>query len=1215
MRKCKPKPESHAETKRRDGFLWITPAALRHFLLIFPIFSISLYAQPAAPGFDPESSDGVRDFSVEITGPGTIRYTTHGMDPTDADQTIGSGSFVDIKTNLTLKARSWESGVPSDVTSATYRVTGMVAAGSQHALLVRSSGEVWSWGLGSMGRLGNGGTTNQHNPVRVAKNAGNFDNAIFAAAGYQHSLLVDEEGFVWAFGNGANGRLGNNGTTNKTSPVQVLKMSDDNQNLTNLTNVVEVAAGFASSYALDGNGKVWAWGSNANGRVGNGVTAGSQLYATAVTKNTAGNPQLSEIQMIAAGDETALALTESGEVWGWGFNTNGQLAQGTTTTSETRAVKLKLDASTEISGVTSLAAGMNHTAMVRWEGSEQGTVLSAGQRNYGQLGNNSTLNGNVSYPVHAVKVDNTALTGIVQVACGPRHTVALDKSGFVWTWGLNNRGQLGDGTTNNRGYADMVRLPDGSPLENVAWVAAGGYIVTSGGTTSSFSYSMAVLEDGRIFVWGANNTGQFGNGNTQNNNVYAIQAAGGMFTGNRPPVISLGVTGGGGYAPSTLTLTAAASDPDGAIDRVDFYQEGIFLGSKSTPPYIFQIQDAPAGSYSFRALAWDDQGAFADSDIIPATLNTMEVSVASHVNSVGENSSSPGVFRFTRTAAVNSPLTIYYSVGGNATSGSDYVALSGMVIIPANQSHVDLEVVPIPDDLEEGNEGVTVTLQANSTYTIGTSQATVVIQDQAPASSPILTILSGNHQKGLPGDCLAGALEVELRSGTGSNAPIVNAPVTFSVTAGGGGLSGEYGSETTHTTLVVETDSEGIARVWHKQGGQEAATGMVDVSGPWSSSVQFSSTTSMEDGLWSHWAFNENVGTLAEEETGLTADGTLTNGATREPGFDGQSAVSFSTSQSHITMGIPADGALDPDGNDFTIAFWAKYTETAGAGEFRRIVSKGFEGWGSGFFVGVDGEGKLAVGLGGPEEVAGQSLLFKTQQTFNTGQWHHVAVIFDRKQTAAQIYVDGVSRALEKEPGTGGSIDPQNPKNLDFGSLGNLDPNSSTTAFTVSSHSGTTDFFVGAVDDLRIHLAALDTGAVASIRNLDSDQNGLPDWWEMKHFGQLGIFPQADADADGLTNLQEYQQGRHPLIADYNGGSSGFYYASKAIGHDAYDGLSSVVTASGSGPKATIQSALATATNGDTIILLPGQTAFEEGSLNPLGKTLRIRPGGTVRIK
>lgn len=96
------------------------------------------------------------------------------------------------------------------------------------------------------------------------------------------------------------------------------------------------------------------------------------------------------------------------------------------------------------------------------------------------------------------------LTNIVSIAAGTNFVVALRDDGTVWTWGYNNCGQLGDGTTSTGFYASPVQAKN---LADVVQIAAG------------FGNALAIKDDGSIWAWGFNGYGQLGNGTTINSPV------------------------------------------------------------------------------------------------------------------------------------------------------------------------------------------------------------------------------------------------------------------------------------------------------------------------------------------------------------------------------------------------------------------------------------------------------------------------------------------------------------------------------------------------------------------------------------------------------------------------------------------------------------------------------------------------------------------------
>ena len=102
--------------------------------------------------------------------------------------------------------------------------------------------------------------------------------------------------------------------------------------------------------------------------------------------------------------------------------------------------------------------------------------------------------------------------------------------------------------------------------------------------------------------------------------------------------------------------------------------------------------------------------------------------------------SDKGAFRISRTGSTTNALTVYFSVGGTATSGTDYTAIGTSATIPAGSDHVDVTVTPKYDTASDSNETVVLTLTSKTTYTLGSpSTATVTI-----VNTPIYTIAAAN---------------------------------------------------------------------------------------------------------------------------------------------------------------------------------------------------------------------------------------------------------------------------------------------------------------------------------------------------------------------------------------------------------------------------------------------------------------------------------------
>jgi alpha-tubulin suppressor-like RCC1 family protein len=294
-------------------------------------------------------------------------------------------------------------------------------SGARHGLLI-SDATAWAWGYNGFGQLGNGNTNSQPNPVPMTHDNGFVITGVSAvSAGTLHSLVLRNDGLVFAVGSNGFGQLGDGTNTDRARAVQV----------TNLANITAIAAGGQFSLALRGDGTVWAWGANANGQLGDGTLLDRDSPA-----QVAG---LAGVVAIAAGSEHALALLGSGGVVAWGLNSEGQLGDNTTFNRSSPMPVLGF------SRAFTIAAGGNNSAAF-------GEVLFVwGSNSNGQLGT-----GSASPAFRAVAGQAPALGGpVIGFAVGGNHMLALRSDGTVWAWGANDTGQAGNGATGSNELAPV----------------------------------------------------------------------------------------------------------------------------------------------------------------------------------------------------------------------------------------------------------------------------------------------------------------------------------------------------------------------------------------------------------------------------------------------------------------------------------------------------------------------------------------------------------------------------------------------------------------------------------------------------------------------------------------------------------------------------------------------------------------------------------------
>lgn len=354
-----------------------------------------------------------------------------------------------------------------------------IAAGEEHSLALKRDGSVWSWGIGNNGELGDGLSADggpshvQFVPTQVLDLA----EIVAIAAGSHHSFAVGHDGMVYGWGQNDFGQIGDGSQVNRSTPVPVLFRFDGPHAL---------AAGTAHSLALKREGTVWGWGYAWESRLGQGC-GGATVCADTLEIDSS----LQDVRAIAAGHGHNLALLGDGTVRAWGLNHFGQLGDGTTTERDTPV------AVTDLTDVVQIAAGGDKSIALK----SDGTVWAWGTRINGQLGDGGDDTGPAfrSTPVQVV-----GLTGIVAIAAGSTHSLALTSGGTVWGWGNDASRQLGSGGGFRGPGEDKMWSPvmigglPGDPA--VIAIAAGG------------RHSLALMSNGTVTAWGEAISGQLGLG-------------------------------------------------------------------------------------------------------------------------------------------------------------------------------------------------------------------------------------------------------------------------------------------------------------------------------------------------------------------------------------------------------------------------------------------------------------------------------------------------------------------------------------------------------------------------------------------------------------------------------------------------------------------------------------------------------------------------------
>ncbi|MCB1211118.1 MAG: choice-of-anchor D domain-containing protein, partial [Verrucomicrobiales bacterium] len=322
-----------------------------------------------------------------------------------------------------------------------------VVAGANHSLAVSSDGTVTAWGYNGIGQLGNGTNSNSNVPAAVNTDPGvsalNGKSVVSVAAGSLHSLALCSDGTVAAWGWNGQGNLGDGTTTQRLTPVAV---NAAGSSVLHGRSVVAISVGQYHSLALCSDGTVAAWGGNSYGKLGDGT--GVQQATPVAVSTASGVSALAgkTVIALAGGGDHNLALCSDGTVVAWGRNTNGQLGDNSSTSSN---VPVAVNADSGVSAlfgktVVGIAAGQNHSLAL----CSDGTVVAWGINSEGQLGDNSTTQSLVPIAVNTTS-GVSALFGktVVKVLAGSAHSVALCSDGTPVAWGRNSSAQLGNNST------------------------------------------------------------------------------------------------------------------------------------------------------------------------------------------------------------------------------------------------------------------------------------------------------------------------------------------------------------------------------------------------------------------------------------------------------------------------------------------------------------------------------------------------------------------------------------------------------------------------------------------------------------------------------------------------------------------------------------------------------------------------------------------------
>jgi alpha-tubulin suppressor-like RCC1 family protein len=384
-----------------------------------------------------------------------------------------------------------------------------VETGKFHSGVLTNEGRLFMWGANGAGQIGNNSSSNQFIPIDLTlfnqtfNNLGN-DKIVDFSLGADHSGAVTSSGRVFMWGSNGDGRLGNNIFIGTSTPVEITNRfpTDDP--------VIQLSLGGQHSAALTRDGKLFMWGKGGYGQLGRNNT-GSTSTPTQI--NNINGSLLSSLKTtekiikVDLGSEHSAVLTNLGNVYIWGRGSVGQIGNGTFNDNNLLPflVSTRLVGLSSNERVTGISLGREHSMVV----TSFGKLFAWGGGSGGRLGTGTETNESTPRNITfngAVINAYFASDSIASIDAGLLHSIAITKKGRLFSWGDGGNGRLGSGNLNNQLLPIEITNTGNDltqiPLGNIHSISAG------------FQHSVIATKTHQILTFGISNFGQTGNGGT-----------------------------------------------------------------------------------------------------------------------------------------------------------------------------------------------------------------------------------------------------------------------------------------------------------------------------------------------------------------------------------------------------------------------------------------------------------------------------------------------------------------------------------------------------------------------------------------------------------------------------------------------------------------------------------------------------------------------------
>ncbi|WP_410176164.1 RCC1 domain-containing protein [Shewanella cyperi] len=422
------------------------------------------------------------------------------------------------------------------------------STGWHSSFAIKQDGSLWSWGSGAELGLDNGFINEwgdvQNPKVWLPQQVGADTDWVEIRAGYSHTLALKADGTLWTWGNNGYGLMGqgpygplDNGRYESDVPVQIGSRTD----------WVKIAAAEDTSYAIDSSGRLWGWGENTYGQIGDG-----SLEDRGVPTQVGNDADWRDI---AGGWAHTVAIKNDGSLWGWGHNTYGQVGDGS---NEDRLTPVRIGTDYDWQAV---LAGDSHSIALKKDGSLWG---------WGDGGDGQTGQG------HLEDVNQPSRIGTESdwqsIGAGNWHSFAVKSDNSLWAWGEHRAIGLGS-VVEDQSLPVHIQAP-------AAWIALG--------FGADSDHATGISCDGSLWSWGSRNYPELGLGNTR-----VILEPVQIFIPQPSPVVDSGTCSLPGVKNIDLQVASASVTTTGTINAgssldAEFSISNLGSIGTSSEPFVAQ---------------------------------------------------------------------------------------------------------------------------------------------------------------------------------------------------------------------------------------------------------------------------------------------------------------------------------------------------------------------------------------------------------------------------------------------------------------------------------------------------------------------------------------------------------------------------------------------------------------------------------------------------